>query len=427
MSITTGLDTLLDRYSAAKAKALDLDMTRGKPCAEQLDLSLPLLHCLGPADYRALDGTDTRNYGVVDGLPEAKRFFADILGTAPSQVILGDNASLSLMYDVVSEAFHRGLPGGARPWSREPAVRILCPSPGYDRHFGLCEHLGADTVAVAIGDGGPDLEQVSRLAADDPAVKAIFCVPRYSNPTGITYSADTVRALARMRTAAPDFRIVWDNAYAVHHLYPDPEPLADIAEECRAAGHPDRPLLFTSTSKITFAGAGMSAIAASDANLSWFRASRMKRTIGPDKITQLRHVRFLPDRAALDAHMAKHAAILRPKFEAVLEILDRELGAKGVASWSRPRGGYFINLDVPDGCAAAVVERAREAGVKLTGAGATFPRGKDPRNRNIRISPSFPPLAELRQATEILALSVLLVAAESGTPVAAAGAGTAAR
>jgi DNA-binding transcriptional MocR family regulator len=412
-SITT-LDALRDRYAAAQAQALDLDMTRGKPCAEQLDLSLPLLDCVGPSDYRALDGTDCRNYGLVDGLPEAKRFFGDILGTAPSQVIVGDNASLSLMYDVVSEAFHRGVPGGARPWSRESAVRILCPSPGYDRHFALCEFLGAVAVPIAIGDDGPDLEQASRLAADDPSVKAIFCVPRYSNPTGITYRPETVRALARMKAAAPDFRIVWDNAYAVHHLYPDPEPLADIVEECRSAGHPDRPLLFTSTSKITFAGAGISAIAGSDANVAWFRATRVKRTIGPDKLAQLRHVRFLPDRAALDAHMRRHAAILRPKFEAVAEILERELGGTGVASWSRPRGGYFISLDVPDGCAAKVVARAKEAGVKLTAAGATFPRGEDPRDRNIRISPSFPPLAELRQASEILALCVLLVAAESG-------------
>jgi DNA-binding transcriptional MocR family regulator len=276
-------------------------------------------------------------------------------------------------------------------------------------------------------DAGPDVDEVARLAADDPSVKAIFCVPRYSNPTGITYDAPVVRALARMRTAAPDFRILWDNAYAVHHLYPDVEPLANIVEECNAAGHPDRPFLFTSTSKITFAGAGMSAIAGSDANMSWFRASRMKRTIGSDKLNQLRHVRFLPDRAALEAHMARHAAILRPKFEAVDEILERELGGAGVATWSRPRGGYFISLDVPDGCAGAVVERAKEAGVKLTAAGATFPRGKDPRDRNIRIAPSFPPLAELRQATEILALAVLLAAAERGAAVPGVAAGTTAR
>src|SRR5688572_20551647 len=261
---TIQLDLLRDRYQAAKARALDLDMTRGKPCAEQLDLSLPMLDGLSHADYRAVDGTDTRNYGLVDGLPEAKRFFADILEVAPAQVIVGDNASLSLMYDVISEAFHHGVPGSARPWGREASVKILCPSPGYDRHFALCEFLGAQTVAVGLGDGGPDLEEVSRLVADDPSVKAIFCVPRYSNPTGITYDAESVRGLARMKTAAPDFRIIWDNAYAVHHLYPDPEPLANMAEECNAAGNPDRPFLVTSTSKITFAGAGMSAIAASD-------------------------------------------------------------------------------------------------------------------------------------------------------------------
>jgi DNA-binding transcriptional MocR family regulator len=426
MSTTlASLDVLRERFAAARAKKLDLDMTRGKPCAEQLDLSLPLLDCLRPGDYRAIDGTDCRNYGLVDGLPEAKRFFADILEVAPDDVIVGDNASLSLMYDVISEAMHRGVPGSVRPWGREPRVRVLCPSPGYDRHFALCEFLGAETVAVGLGDQGPDLDEVARLAAGDPAVKAIFCVPRYSNPTGITYAAEAVRHLARMKTAAPDFRIVWDNAYAVHHLDATPEPLHDLMAECRAAGHPDRPLLFTSTSKITFAGAGISAIAGSAANLEWFRSTRIKRTIGPDKITQLRHLRFLPDRAALDAHMRRHAAILRPKFEAVAEVLERELGGLGVASWSRPKGGYFISLDVPDGCAAKVVARAREAGVKLTAAGATFPRGKDPRDRNIRVAPSFPPLAELRQATEILALAVQLVVAEDGAGVAENGAGVA--
>ena len=406
MTTTLAHDALEQRYAAARRQALELDMTRGKPCAEQLDLSLPLLDCLGANDYRALDGTDCRNYGGVDGLPEARRFFADILGTAPDEVIVGDNASLSLMYDVVSEAMRRGVPGGARPWTREPAVRVVCPAPCYDRHFALCEFLGAVTVPVTLGAGGPDLEEVSRLAADDPAVKAIFCVPRYSNPTGITYSADAVRALARMKTAAPDFRIVWDNAYAVHHLYPDPEPLANMLEECRAAGHPDRPLLFTSTSKITFAGAGISAIAGSDANMAWFRQARIKRTIGPDKLAQLRHVRFLPDRAALDAHMRRHASILRPKFEAVAEILERELGGLGVASWSRPRGGYFISLDVRDGGAAKVVAHAQEAGVKLTAAGATFPRGEDPRDRNIRIAPSMPSVEDIRQAMELVAVCV---------------------
>jgi len=414
MTTTTPLaiDALRGRYAAAQRLQLDLDMTRGKPCPEQLDLAAGLLDGLGRDDYRAADGTDCRNYGLVDGLPEAKRFFADVLEVAPAEVIVGDNASLSLMYDVLSEAMHRGVPGSVRPWGREPAVRVLCPSPGYDRHFALCEHLGAEPVPVALDAAGPDLEEVSRLAADDPSIKAIFCVPRYSNPTGITYGADAVRQLARMKTAAPDFRVIWDNAYAVHHLYSDHEPLLPILAECRAAGHPDRPLLFTSTSKITLAGAGISAIAGSDGNLAWFRQSRGRRTIGPDKIAQLRHLRFLPDRAALDAHMRRHAAILRPKFEAVGEILERELGGTGLASWSAPRGGYFISLDVPEGCAARVVARAKAAGVKLTAAGATFPHGRDPRDRNIRIAPSFPPLAELRQATEILALSVLLVAAE---------------
>ena len=418
---------LNERLEGFKRRALKLDMTRGKPSVEQLDLSAGLLSVLGPSDYRAADGTDCRNYGILEGLPEARRLFAPILDVGPDDVLVAGNSSLALMHDTIAQALLRPLPDAREPWRALPSVKFLCPSPGYDRHFAICDYLGIAMETVEMRADGPDMNAVEEIVASDPTVKGIWCVPRYSNPTGIVYAAETVRGLARMKTAAPDFRIIWDNAYAVHHLYPDPAPLANIAEECNAAGHPDRPFLVTSTSKITFAGAGMSAIAGSDANMSWFRASRMKRTIGSDKLVQLRHVRFLPDRVALDAHMAKHAAILRPKFEAVLEILERELGGSGVATWTRPRGGYFISLDVPDDCAKRTVERAKEAGVKLTGAGATFPRGRDPRNRNIRIAPSFPPLAELRQATEILALAVLLVAAESGVDLAAATAGATAR
>ena len=428
MSSTLNPDHLRDRYQAAKAKALDLDMTRGKPCAEQLDLSLPLLHCLGPADYRAADGTDTRNYGLVDGLPEAKQLFADILGTAPSQVILGDNASLSLMYDVVSEAFHRGMPGGARPWSREPAVKILCPSPGYDRHFALCEYLGADTVAVSIDDHGPDLDEVSRLAADDPSVKAIFCVPRYSNPTGITYGADAVS-----RARAHEDR----GAGLPHHLGQRLRGAPPLSRPRAAGRHrrgvPRRRVIPTARSssprprRSRSPARASSAIAGSDANMSWFRASRSE---AHDRPRQGHAAAPRPVPARSRRPRRAHGEARR---DPAPEVRGGGGDPRARARRDRrrvlepPRGGYFISLDVPDGCATRVVERAKEAGVKLTGAGATFPRGKDPRNRNIRIAPSFPPLAELRQATEILALSVLLVAAENGAVLSGVTAGATAR
>jgi DNA-binding transcriptional MocR family regulator len=412
MPTETTVDTLRERWQELCALGLQLDMTRGKPCPEQLDLSHALLGELG--DTHAADGSDVRNYGGLDGLPEARRIIADILEVEPAQVLMGENASLSLMYDVVSEAMHRGLPDGAGPWSREPKVRVLCPSPGYDRHFHLSEALGLEMVRVAMTAEGPDVEEVARLAGSDPSVKAMFCVPRYSNPTGITYSPEVVRRLASMPTASPDFRLIWDNAYGVHHLYDEHEPLAEILAACREAGHENRAFAFASTSKITLAGAGICGLAASPANVDWFRRCRSRRTIGPDKVNQLRHARLLPDRPALERQMKGHAAILRPKFEAVADILQAELGPSGAATWSRPRGGYFIDLDTHDGCASAVVARAAEAGVKLTPAGATFPYGDDPRDRNIRIAPSFPSLDDLRRATEILAVTILLVSAEKG-------------
>jgi len=398
-------EELRARYDETKARRLSLDMTRGKPCSAQLDLSLGLLEL---KDYRAADGTDCRNYGVVEGLPEARTLFAELLEVEPAEVIVGGNSSLALMHDSIVLGLLKGLPD-APPWKSLPAVKFLCPSPGYDRHFAICERYGIEMIPVEMSQDGPDMDTVERLAGSDPAIKGIWCVPRYSNPTGITYSAEVVERFARMETAARDFRIYWDNAYAVHHLVDRPAPLKNILTTCRAAGNPDRPFIFTSTSKISFAGAGVGAIAASAANVRHLVAGLSIQTIGHDKINQLRHVRFFKDAAGVAAHMKRHAAILKPKFDAVGEILERELGGSGIAEWSRPEGGYFVSLDTLDGCASAVVAMADAAGVKLTKAGATFPLGKDPRDRNIRLAPSLPSLDEIQQSMELVAQCVQLV------------------
>lgn len=402
-------EELRGRYAALTARKLALDMTRGKPCAEQLDLSLGMLEL---RDYKAADGSDCRNYGGLEGLPEARRLFADLLGVEPSEVIVGGNSSLALMHDTIVQALLKGLPD-TPPWTAQPAVRFLCPSPGYDRHFAICERFGIEMVTVEMRDDGPDMDEVERLVGSDPAVKGIWCVPRYSNPTGTTYSDAVVDRFARMESAAPDFRIFWDNAYAVHHLVERPAPLKNLLAACRAAGHADRPFIFTSTSKISFAGGGISALAASASNLRHLLAGLSIQTIGHDKLNQLRHVRFFKNAAGVAAHMQKHAAILKPKFDAVNEILERELAASGIAHWTRPQGGYFLSLDTLDGCASKVVAMADAAGVKLTKAGATFPYGKDPRDRNIRLAPSFPSLSDIRQAMELVALCVQLVSTDT--------------
>ena len=397
------------RYEDFRGRKLSLDMTRGKPCPEQLDLSLGLLDCLG-RDYRAADGTDCRNYGVLEGLPEARKLFAGFLEVEPSEILVGGNSSLALMHDSVAEAMLRGVPGGEGPW-RKPgeAVRFLCPVPGYDRHFAIGERFGIEMIPIEMRDDGPDVAAVERLAGSDPAVKGIWCVPKYSNPTGVTYSDEVVERLAKMRTAAPDFRIFWDNAYAVHHFRSRPARLRNLLGLCKKAGTADRPLIFGSTSKVSFAGAGLGMIAGSEANLRWFLGGLSKQTIGPDKLNQLRHVRFFQDMAGIEAHMARHAAIVRPKFETVQEVLERELKGTGAARWTHPRGGYFVSLDTNDGCARAVVTMAREAGVKLTPAGTTLPHGNDPRDRNVRIAPTLPPIEEIRTAMELLAVCVLRV------------------
>ena len=399
---------LRQQYEAFKARGLKLDMTRGKPASEQLDLAMGLFSALAPSDYTSADGADTRNYGGLDGIPEMKAIFAEMTETTPANVIVGGNSSLQLMFDAVARALLYGVPDGTGPWRGTAPVKFLCPSPGYDRHFAITQHNGVEMITVDLKDNGPDLERVRELVAADASIKGMWCVPKYSNPTGTTYSVEVVRALASMKTAAPDFRLFWDNAYAVHDLHADTDPLANILAECAAAGHPNRPLIFVSTSKISFAGAGVAAMASSPANVADAKRHLTIQTIGPDKINQLRHVRFFGDFAGIKRHMQKHAAIMRPKFEAVTRVFESRLGGKGIATWTTPHGGYFVSLDTLDGCAAAVVRLADEAGVKLTGAGATFPYGKDPRDRNIRVAPSLPPASQVETAMEVVAVCVQL-------------------
>ncbi len=399
------------RYDALRARGLNLDMTRGKPCPQQLDLANDLLTCVGAAEVAAA-ATDVRNYGGLDGLPEAKRLFADYMDVAPDEILVGGNSSLALMYDSLVRAWLFGVPGGTAPWGKLEKVRFLCPSPGYDRHFAICESLGIDMIPVAMGADGPDMAEVERQVATDPSIKGIWCVPRYSNPTGITYSSQTVERLAAM-PAAPDFRIYWDDAYAVHHLTDRPEPLARILEACKAAGCSDRALSFGSTSKISFAGAGVAVMAASPANLADQLRTMAVQTIGPDKVNQLRHVRFFRDRAGIEAHMKRHAEIIRPKFAAVSAAFESQLNAADVATLSRPSGGYFFSLDSLDGTAARTVQLAAEAGVKLTPAGSTFPYGRDPRDNNLRLAPTMPELPAIEQAMEVICTSIRLACLEN--------------
>lgn len=391
-----------------KALGLKLDMSRGIPSPEQLDLATEMLDW---KEWNA-DGLDCRNYGGVDGLPSAKAFFAEFLEVSPEEVIVGGNSSLNLMHDIVARSLLLGVVDSPRPWSKLPRVKFLCPAPGYDRHFAICELYGIEMVNIEMTEEGPDMDAVERLVAEDETVKGIWCVPKYSNPGGVVYSDRVVDRLAGMKTKAQDFRIFWDNAYAVHHLTADPPRLKNILEACKAAGHPERVFIFGSTAKISFAGSGVSMIAGSRKNIDFIRNQLKIQTIGPDKMNHLRHVRFFKDMAGVAAHMQKHAAIIRPKFERVLEILEEELGDTEVATWSKPQGGYFISLDVMAGCAKRVVELAREAGVVLTGAGATYPYGKDPQDRNIRLAPTFPPLHSLERAMHLVTLCVKLASLE---------------
>ena len=399
---------LQEKYEQACQAGLQLDMTRGKPAPEQLDLADALLSLPGSGQFSDDSGTDCRNYGGLDGLPAMKQLFAEVLGCNAEDVIVGGSSSLTMMHDAIARAVLFGVPGGDQPWGRQGTVRFLCPAPGYDRHFEITGHLGFELVNVDLTDDGPDMDRVEALASD-PAVKGIWCVPRYSNPTGITYSEEVARRLAHM-AAAPDFRIIWDNAYAEHHLSDVRQDVPDILSACRDAAHPDRALLFTSTSKMTHAGAGVSAMASSPANVADARRHLAVQTIGPDKLNQLRHLRFFKDLAGLRAHMTNIAKILKPKFDLVQEILERDLGGKGIATWSNPNGGYFVSVNTPDNCARTIIDLAEKAGVKLTPAGAPFAYGLDPNNRVIRLAPSFPPLEDVREAMNIFTLCVELAA-----------------
>lgn len=401
------------QYRAFKAKGLKLDMSRGKPSAEQLDLSMGMMDVLNSStDLTCDDGTDCRNYGVLDGISEAKELIGDMIEVPASNLIIYGNSSLNVMYDTISRAMTHGIMGNT-PWCKLDKVKFLCPVPGYDRHFAVTEYFGIEMINVPMTEDGPDMDMVEELVAKDEAIKGIWCVPKYSNPSGVSYSDQTVRRLARLKPAAKDFRIFWDNAYGIHHLYEDKQDqVTEILAECKRAGNPDLVYKFASTSKISFPGSGIAALATSQNNLEDIKKQLKIQTIGHDKVNQLRHVRFFKDIHGMVEHMKKHADILRPKFEAVEEILDRELGGLEIGSWTKPRGGYFICFDSLEGCAKAIVAKCKKAGVIMTDAGATYPYGKDPKDSNIRIAPSYPPLQDLITATELFTLCVKLVSVE---------------
>ncbi len=411
---------LQQQHKKLVASNLKLDLTRGKPSPEQLDLSLPLLDLPGDGDYRAADGTDARNYGGLTGLAETREIWGEVFGVPAAQLIEGGNSSLALMHDaLVNNVLFGTGDADSKPWQN---IKFLCPVPGYDRHFTILEGLGIEMISVPLLPDGPDMTVVKELVAADASIKGMWCIPKYSNPTGTTYSDEVTAELAAMPTAAADFRIFWDNAYSVHHLTDEEVALADILTACANAGNPDRAYVFASTSKITTAGSGLSFFGSSAKNVAWYQKFMFRRTIGPDKINELRHARFLPDAASVKALMLAHRAIIGPKFELVLSILDKHLSGTETATWTSPKGGYFISLEVPDGCAARTVGLAKEAGIALTPAGATFPYGKDPRDSNIRLAPTFPSLPDLEKATEGLTVCVKLAAVEkalAGAPAAA--------
>jgi DNA-binding transcriptional MocR family regulator len=399
-------------YADLQAKKLSLDLTRGKPSSEQLDLSNALLSLPGP-EYRDEDGTDTRNYGGLHGLPGLRAIFGELLGIGVPNLIAGNNASLELMHDTVVFSLLHGGVDSPRPWSQEPVVKFLCPSPGYDRHFAITESLGIEMITVPMREDGPDVDLIEELVAADPAIKGMWCVPVFANPTGITYSWEVVRRLVQMNTAAPDFRLFWDNAYAVHTLTHEFLRQVDVLGLAAQSGHPNRPYVFASTSKITFAGAGVSFFGGSLGNIAWYLQYAGKKSIGPDKVNQLRHLKFFGDADGVRLQMQRHQQILAPKFALALEILDRRLGESKIASWTEPKGGYFISLDVLPGTAKRTVALAKDAGIAVTEAGASFPYRKDPEDKNIRIAPSFPTIADLGEAIDGLATCALLAATES--------------
>ena len=401
------------QYEEAKAKGLKLDMSRGKPSASQLDMERDFMDVINSeSDLKSKSGVDCRNYGLLDGIPEVKKLMADMMNVSDDKVIVFGNSSLNIMYDTIARAMIFGVIDGT-PWCKLDKVKFLCPVPGYDRHFAITEQFGIGMINIPMSAEGPDMDLVEKYVNGDAAVKGIWCVPKYSNPQGYTYSDETVKRFAALKPAAEDFRIFWDNAYAIHDLYEDrSDDLLEILSECEKAGNPDMVYEFGSTSKVTFPGSGISALASSRANLDSIRKTMTIQTIGPDKLNQLRHVRYFKDIAGMKAHMAKHAAIIRPKFEAVEKVLEAELGGLGIGQWTKPNGGYFISFDAMEGCAKAIVDKCREAGVVLTGAGATYPYKKDPKDSNIRIAPTFPSKEELSIAADLFVLCVKLVSVE---------------
>ena len=398
------------KYDTIKASGISLDMSRGKPGADQLDLSAPMLDVLNSAsDFKSSKGIDVRNYGELDGIPEAKQLFSELMDAPTDHIIVYGNSSLNVMYDTVSRSMTHGV-NGSTPWCKLDKVKFLCPVPGYDRHFKITEFFGIEMINIPLLEDGPDMDLVEEYVNNDPAVKGIWCVPKYSNPTGIVYSDEVVRRFAALKPAAEDFRIYWDNAYCIHHLYKDKQAeILNIIDECEKAGNPDMVYMFGSTSKITFPGSGVAALATSPRNVEFIKKQLTVQTIGHDKINQLRHTRFFKNIDGMKAHMEKHADILRPKFEAVLNEFDKELAGLEIGSWVRPVGGYFISFDALEGCAKKIVAMCKDAGVVLTGAGATYPYGKDPKDSNIRIAPSFPSVEEMEAASKIFVLCVKLV------------------
>lgn len=403
------LETLSVAYQNLKSRNQNIDMTRGKPSAAQLDLAAAMFELVSSDDCKGVDGTDYRNYGILAGIPEARALFAELMETTPDLVIAGGNGSLQMMYDALLGAVMFGVPGGDGPWK---GAKFLCPVPGYDRHFAICERLGIEMSPVEMLDDGPDMDAVEALVAEDASIKGIWCVPKYSNPTGAVYSDLTVDRLAAMKCAAPDFRIMWDNAYVVHHLTGEIVSVKNIQTAAEAAGNPDRILTFVSTSKISLAGGGVAAMSASKTNIEDQLERMFYSSIGPDKINQLRHVRFFKDTAGVAAHMVKHAAIIAPKFAVVEKALTKAFEGTDLATWTKPKGGYFVSVDLTDGCAAETVKLCAEAGVKLTASGACFPYGNDPRDRNIRLAPTMPTVDELERAMEVFCTTAKMVSLE---------------
>lgn len=400
-------------YAKIKEMGLSLDMSRGKPAAEQLDLSMGILDTVDAKSVvKSENGTDLRNYGVLDGIPEAKKLIGDMVGAKPENVIVYGNSSLNIMYDQIARAEIFGICGNT-PWSKLDKVKFLCPVPGYDRHFAITEEFGIEMINIPMKEDGPDMDMVEQYVNNDAAVKGIWCVPKYSNPQGVVYSDETVRRFANLKPAAADFRIFWDNAYVVHHLYEDNQAqILNILDECEKAGNPDIVFQFCSTSKVSFPGAGIAAISASAANIADIKKKLTIQTIGHDKINQLRHVKFFKDQKGVQEHMMKQAAIIRPKFEMVEEMLTEEIASRGIGTWMHPLGGYFISFEALEGCAKKIVEKCKEAGVVLTGAGSPYPYKKDPKDSVIRIAPTYPSMDELKEAAKVFTVVVRLVSVD---------------